>query len=83
MSKRRTRHVVNDLLSTLARVLRGILLSQLSLQLLAQSHSSIALVVVLHLDVGVLSNLSPISTQHHPLQEFQQESQKFRGKQQQ
>lgn len=73
MKEEQTRHVVHDLLSALAGVLGGILLSKLGLELLAQSHSRIALVVVLHLDVGVLSHLQRVNrSEENDVQEFRQ-----------
>lgn len=53
-----TRKVVNDDLTALARVLGSVLLSAESLQLLRETHGRVALIVVLHLRIRVLRNLS-------------------------
>ena len=53
----RTGEVIDDALTTLARVLGGIFLSHRGLELLGESHSGVALVVVLHLHITVLCHL--------------------------
>lgn len=53
--------MVNNDLTTFTRILRSFFFTKKSLKFLIQTHSSITLIIVLHLHISVLSNLQHYS----------------------